>query len=64
MSEEKSKEELSREELIRLLSSKDYKIRILENKLRKNENILKSITVMIVSIISSVSTIIVMRMFS
>lgn len=64
MSEEKSKEELSREELIRLLSSKDYKIRILEGKLRKNENILKSITVIIVSVISSVSTIIVMRMFS
>ncbi|WP_010050274.1 hypothetical protein [Carnobacterium maltaromaticum] len=62
MSEEKLNENTSKEELIRLLSYKEYKIRLLENKLRKKETILEAITVMIVSVVTSVVTLIVMAM--
>ncbi|CRH17440.1 hypothetical protein CM318V1_1530006 [Carnobacterium maltaromaticum] len=64
MSEEKLNENTSKEELIRLLSFKEYKIGMLEDKLRKKETILEAITVMIVSVVSSVVTLIVMHMFS
>lgn len=64
MSEEKSKEELSKEELLYFLKLREHTIKILESDLRKKETTLQTITGIIVSIVVSVITLSLIRIFS
>lgn len=64
MSEEKSKEELSKEELLYFLKLREHTIKILESDLQKKETTLQTITGIIVSIVVSVITLSLIRIFS
>lgn len=64
MSEEKLNEELSKEELIYFLKIREHTIKILESDLQKKETTLQTITGIIVSIIVSVITLSLIRIFS
>ncbi|MDW5525368.1 hypothetical protein R6Z02_16660 [Carnobacterium maltaromaticum] len=64
MSEEKLNEELSKEELVYLLKLREHTIKILNADLRKKETTLQTITGIIVSIVVSVITLSLIRIFS
>lgn len=64
MSEEKSKEELSKEELLYFLKLREHTIKILEYDLRKKETTIQTITGIIVSIVASVIALVLIRIFS
>lgn len=64
MSEEKLNEELSKEELIYFLKLREHTIKILESDLQKKETTLQTITGIIVSIVVSVITLSLIRIFS
>lgn len=64
MSEEKLNEELSKEELVYLLKLREHTIKILNADLQKKETTLQTITGIIVSIVVSVITLSLIRIFS